>query len=118
MTEPIGDTGVMGTPLPVNERAAYVVNCMRDHIGVVDAGDTVVLLDSPIIPLYHKKTGELIGYETYVRLFDETGDLGVDAHRQFINPPDGRRKLDDGTVVEIADPTLLVEDILRRTVTP
>lgn len=116
MTEPLAP--IEGTTLPVAERADYVVNCLRDHIGVVDAGDTVVLLDSPIIPLYHKKTGELVGYETYVRLFDETGDLGVDAHRQFINPPDGRRKLDDGTVVEDVDPTLLVEDILRRTVKP
>lgn len=117
MTEPVGTPEVVGEPLPAPERAMYVVNAMRDHIGVVDAGDTVVLLDGPIIPLYHKKTGELVGYETYVRLFDATGDLGVDAHRQFINPPDGRRKLDDGTVVEDVDPTLLVEDILRRTVT-
>lgn len=112
------DDSVTGTPLPVPDRAEHIVSVMRDHLGIVETDTCAILLDCPVIPLYHKQTGELIGYETYVRMFDAEGDLGVDPHRQFINPPDGRRKLDDGTIIEAVDTVTLVEEALRQTVTP
>lgn len=107
-----------GFPLPTEERVAYLIDSYVGQIGVVETPDGAILIDDGPIPVYQPDTGALVGYEMFVRSFTAEGDLGVDPHRVFINPPDGRRQQSDGTVIEDVPPVTVVDDILIQTVTP
>lgn len=103
-------------PISVADRVSHLIASYRGRKGVIDTPAKTILIDEGPRAISHPVTGEVIGYEVMVRTFDATGDLGVDPHRQFINPPDGREPQDDGSVVVRADPAALIEDALARTV--
>lgn len=105
-------------PLPVEERVSHLIEAYQNQVGVVETEKGAVLIDEGPLPLYHPTTGELIGYEMWVRYFTSEGDEGVDPHRQFLYPPDGRAKEESGDVVELVPVVNLVDDIIRETVTP
>lgn len=104
-----------GKPLPVLDRIHHIINSYKRN-GVIDTPNGTILMDQKPTIFYHPKTGEIAGYEVRIRAFRNSGDLGVDPHRVFINPPDGREQLDDGTVNVLVDPQDMIDHMLIQTV--
>jgi hypothetical protein len=105
-----------GVELPVADRVAYLCKQHKPQNDVIDTEDQTILIDVPPRPYRHPNTGEVVGYEMFIRAFDASGDKGVDPHRVFINPPDGRRKLDSREIVTDVDAVVMVRETLTHTV--
>lgn len=109
-------------PRRVSVRVAGLCDAYRGRSGVIEVDEAdVVLVDVPPRPFIHPKTGEVAGFEVFVRRFGPDGDQGVDPHRVFINPPDGKFELAGGEIEvdpEWPGDAEFIDDALRRTVRP
>lgn len=106
---------------PAN-RVQNLMNSMRGHKGFVDTDDggKIRIILGPK-PYANPDTGEIIGYQIWVKLFDaNNNEVNIDPHRVFINPPDNSYYDSDlgRTIVDLSLPSAreLVERDIKRSV--